>query len=130
MVTLLPWTSIEVGDLDIFAPAAPCLLVHTSYFDGEPESSVTYFWQDPTTGFINHEVLLLKPVGFDEALTWAQEQAAEKKVERIHVRHARSAKGRGKRAKKLRAVAKGGRKKRRGVTMQAGRKTGTRKRGR
>lgn len=59
MATQLPWTSIEVGDLDIFVPTPPCLLVHTSYFDGEPESSVTYFWQDPTTGFINHEVLLL-----------------------------------------------------------------------
>jgi len=130
MATLLPWTSIEVGDLDIFAPAAPCLLVHTSYFNEEPESSVTYFWQDPTTGFINHEVLLLKPVGFEEALAWAQEQAAEKKVERIHVRHARSAKGSKKQTKKSRAIAKTGQSQKKRATMRAGRKGPTRRRGR
>jgi hypothetical protein len=89
MPTIIPWSSIEIGDLDVFAPSPPCLVVHTSYIDGEPESSVTYFWQDEATGLLNHEVLFLRPVGFDEALAWAQEHAPTKDIERIHVRHAR-----------------------------------------
>lgn len=92
MPTLIPWSSIEIGDLDVFAPSPPCLVVHTSYVDGEPESSVTYFWQDEGTGLLRHELLLLQPMGFDEALAWAQEHASTKNIERIHVRHARSAK--------------------------------------
>jgi hypothetical protein len=92
MPTIIPWSSIEIGDLDVFAPSPPCLVVHTSYIDGEPESSVTYFWQDEATGLLNHEVLFLRAVGFDEALAWAQEHAPTKSIERIHVRH-RSARG-------------------------------------
>lgn len=89
MPTLLPWSSIEIGELEVFAPSPPCLVVHTSYVDGEPESSVTYFWQDDETGLLRHELLFLQPVGFDEALAWAQEHAPTKNIERIHVRHAR-----------------------------------------
>ncbi len=50
MATLLSWTSVGIGDLDIFVPSPPCLVVYTSYVDDEPESSVTYFWQDESTG--------------------------------------------------------------------------------
>ena len=41
MPTLLPWTSVAIGDLDVFAPALPSLVVYTWYVDGEPESTVT-----------------------------------------------------------------------------------------
>ena len=34
MPTLLPWTTIAIGDLEIFAPAVPCLVVNTWYIDG------------------------------------------------------------------------------------------------
>jgi hypothetical protein len=90
MPTLLPWTSVEVGDLDIFAPAVPCLLVYTWYVEGEPDSTVTYFWQDEGTGIIHHELLFNAPVSYEEAMNWAQEHAAAGNIERIHVRHARS----------------------------------------
>jgi hypothetical protein len=89
MATILPWTNVEIGELDVATPAMPCLLVHTSYVDGEPESSVTFFWQDDETGFVNHEVLLLKPMEFDEALAWAKDHAATNQVQRIHVKHGR-----------------------------------------
>lgn len=89
MATILPWTTVEIGELDVATPAMPCLLVHTSYFGGEPESSVTFFWQDDDTGLVNHEVLLLKPMEFDEALAWAEDHAATNQVRRIHVKHAR-----------------------------------------
>lgn len=105
MPTIIPWSSIEIGDLDVFAPSPPCLVVHTSYIDGEPESSVTYFWQDETTGLLNHEVLFLQPVGFDEALAWAQEHAPTRNIERIHVRHARPG-GRATRKAKKKKVTK------------------------
>ena len=107
MPTIIPWSSIEIGDLDVFAPSPPCLVVHTSYIDGEPESSVTYFWQDEATGLLNHEVLFLRAVGFDEALAWAQEHAPTKSIERIHVRHARpQASSRGKAKKKVAKIRK------------------------
>ena len=94
MPTLLPWSSAEVGDLDIFAPAVPCLLVNTWYVDGEPESTVSYFWQDEETGIVHHELLLQAPATFDEAMEWAAGHAAGSDIERIHVRHARRAAGR------------------------------------
>lgn len=87
MPTLLPWTTIEVGDLEVFAPSVPCLVVNTWYIDGQPDSTVTYFWQDETSGMISHEVVFAKPVGFEEALRWAQEHASKRGVERIHIKH-------------------------------------------
>lgn len=104
MTTILPWTNIEIGELDVAAPAMPCLLVHTSYIDGEPESSVTFFWQDDDTGLVNHEVLLLKPMEFDEALAWAEDHAATNRVKRIHVKHARPQAGGKRPARKLSAA--------------------------
>ncbi len=128
MTTLLPWSSIEIGDLDIFTPSPPCLLVHTSYIDGEPESSVTYFWQDEDTGLLNHEVLFLKPVSFDEALTWAQEHAEDKSIERIHVKHGRAAAVAAPTTKKMTAAAKGRGRKKAGAAKRMARKTPTAKR--
>ena len=105
MVTLVPWTTVEVGELEIFAPAVPCLIVHTWYIADEPDSTVTYFWQDEATGLINHELVFAEPVGFEAALAWAQEHAPTRGVERIHVKHGPSAKKRG------RPAAKAGRRK-------------------
>ncbi len=92
MATLLSWTSVGIGDLDIFVPSPPCLVVYTSYIDDEPESSVTYFWQDESTGALNHELVYQQPVSFDTAVAWAQEHAPTRSVERIHVKHARAKK--------------------------------------
>lgn len=92
MATLLSWTSVGIGDLDIFVPSPPCLVVYTSYDEDEPESSVTYFWQDETTGQIHHELVYQQPVSFDTAVAWAQEHAPTRSVERIHVKHARAKK--------------------------------------
>ncbi len=89
MARLLPWSSAEIGDLDIFAPAVPCLLVNTWYIDGEPESTVSYFWQDETTGMIHHELLFNAPVSYEEAVDWGLAHASASEIERIHVRHAR-----------------------------------------
>jgi hypothetical protein len=87
MPTILPWTSAEIGDLNIFMPAVPCLVVYSAYDDDQPESTVAYFWQDAVTGAVNYEVLFTEPVTLDEALARAQEQAAERRIERIHVKH-------------------------------------------
>jgi hypothetical protein len=92
MATLLSWTSVGIGDLDIFVPSPPCLVVYTSYADDEPESSVTYFWQDEMTGQLHHELVYQQPVSFDTAVAWAQEHAPTRSVERIHVKHARAKK--------------------------------------
>ena len=46
MAILLSWPTFGIGDLDVFMPSPPCLVVYTSYEDGHPESSVTYLWQD------------------------------------------------------------------------------------
>jgi hypothetical protein len=92
MATLLSWTSVGIGDLDIFVPSPPCLVVYTSYIDDEPESSVTYFCQDESTGMLNHEVVYHQPVSFETAVAWAQEHAPTRNVERIHVKHARARK--------------------------------------
>lgn len=102
MATLLSLTSVGIGDLDIFLPSPPCLLVYTSYADGQPESSVTYFWQDEKTGALHHELVYLEPAPFETALAWAQTHAPTRGVERIHVKHERGKKalGRKPRAKK------------------------------
>jgi hypothetical protein len=92
MATLLSWTSVGIGDLDIFVPSPPCLVVYTSYADDEPESSVTYFWQDGSTGMLHHELVYQQPVSFETAVAWAQEHAPTRSVERIHVKHARTKK--------------------------------------
>jgi hypothetical protein len=67
---------------------------------GQPDSTVTYFWQDEATGLINHEIVFAGSVGFDAALAWAQEHAPTRGVERIHVKHGPSQKKRGRRAAK------------------------------
>jgi hypothetical protein len=110
MPTLIPWTTIEVGELDIFTPAVPCLVVNTWYSDDEPVSTVTYFWQDEETGMINHEIVFAEPVGFEDALTWARSHAPTRGVERIHVKHGpkkqRGAAARSRTRKKARARAR------------------------
>jgi hypothetical protein len=90
MATLLSWTSVGIGDLDVFMPSPPCLVVYTSYEDGAPESSVTYFWQDESTGALHHELVYQQPVSFETAVAWAEEHAPTRNVERIHVKHARA----------------------------------------
>ena len=92
MATLLSWTSVGIGDLDVFVPSPPCLVVYTSYADGEPESSVTYFWRDESTGQLHHELVYQQPASFETAVAWAQEHAPTRSVERIHVKHARAKK--------------------------------------
>ena len=89
MPTLMPWTTVEIGDVDIFSPALPSLVVYTWYVDNEPESSVVYFWRDADTGIVHHELLFVGPVTFEEAVSHAKEKAPERSVERIHVKHAR-----------------------------------------
>ncbi len=91
MPTLMPWTTIEIGDVDIFSPSLPSLVVYTWYVDDEPESSVVYFWRDEATGIVHHELLFVGPVTFEAAVTHAKEKAPERSVERIHVKHARQA---------------------------------------
>lgn len=90
MATLHSWSSVGIGDLEVFLPSPPCLVVYTSYIDGQPESSVTYFWQDEKTGTVHHQLVYLEPVPFDTALAWAQDHAPTRGVERIHVKHARA----------------------------------------
>ena len=92
MATLLSWTSLGIGDLDVFLPSPPCLVVYTSYEDGEPESSVMYIWQHEKTGVLHHELVYQQPVSFETAVAWAQEHAPTRSVERIHVKHARTKK--------------------------------------
>lgn len=90
MATLLSWTSVGIGDLDVFLPSPPCLVVYTSYEDGKPESSVTYLWQDERTGALHHELVYQQEVPFETAVAWAQEHAPTRNIERIHVKHARA----------------------------------------
>jgi hypothetical protein len=92
MPTLIPWTTVEIGDIDVFAPALPSLVVYTWYVDDEPESTITYVWYDDVTGRILHEVVLTAPLSFEAAVERAQEEAPKRSVERIHVKHARKAK--------------------------------------
>jgi hypothetical protein len=90
MPTLMPWTNVEIGDLDVFAPTLPSLVVYTWYVDDEPESTVTHFWRDENTGAVHHELVHVGPFAFDVAVARAQEEAPKRSVERIHVKHARS----------------------------------------
>jgi hypothetical protein len=91
MATLLSLKSVEIGDVELFMPAPPCLIVNTFYVDGEPESSVTYVWQNPATGELEHELVYMQPAPFEAALAWAEEHAPTRSVERIHARHAAKA---------------------------------------
>lgn len=90
MPKLMPWTIVEIGDLDIFAPALPSFVVYTWYVDDEPESTITHFWSDEGTGMVHHELILVASVPFAEAVARAEEEAPKRSVERIHVKHARS----------------------------------------
>ena len=97
MPTLMPWTNVEIGDLDVFAPTLPSFVVYTWYVDDEPESTVTHFWRDETTGAVHHEFVHVGPATFEAAVARAQEEAPKRSVERIHVKHARlSGKAKGK----------------------------------
>jgi len=107
MATLLSWTSLGIGDLDVFMPSPPCLVVYTSYEDGKPESSVTYIWQHEKTGALHHEIVYQAEVPFETAVAWAQQHAPARNVERIHVKHARAKKA-AERKPKARAAAKRG----------------------
>ena len=33
MPTLMPWTTVEIGDVEIFSPSLPSLVVYTWYVD-------------------------------------------------------------------------------------------------
>jgi len=89
MATLLSLTSVGIGDVELFMPAPPCLVVNTFYVGGEPESSVTYVWQDAESGELKSELVYMQPVSFEAALAWAEEHAPTRSVERIHTRHAK-----------------------------------------
>jgi len=121
MATLVPWTTFEIGDLEIFTPTLPCLVVHTWYMDGEADSTVTYFWLDEATGLVNHELVFAEPVSFEAALAWAQEHAPTRGVERIHVKHRPPARNRG------RPAAAAQRRKKKAATAKKGVKQGARK---
>ena len=88
MATLLSLTSVGIGDLELFMPSPPCLVVNTFYVGGEPESSVTYVWRDESTGALRHELVYQQSAPFETALAWAEENAPTRSIERIHVRHA------------------------------------------
>jgi hypothetical protein len=104
MATVLSLTSVEIGDIELFVPSPPCLVVNTFYVDGEPESSVVHVWQDAESGELKSELVYMQPVPFETALAWAEENAAARSVERIHARHA--AKAAPKPAPKRKAAAK------------------------
>jgi hypothetical protein len=106
MATLLSLTSVGIGDLDVFLPSPPCLLVYPSYADGQPESSVTYFWQDEKTGALHHELVYLEPAPFETALAFAQTHAPTRGVERIHVKHERGTKALGRESRASPAARK------------------------
>ncbi len=119
MPTLLPWTNVEIGDLDVFIPSPPCLVVYTSYADDEPESTVSFFWQEKSTGIVHHELLFMEPVPFETALKWAQEHAPTRSIERIHVKHARTTKTSKQTARVKHAVKKSAAKKKARAPRQA-----------
>jgi hypothetical protein len=103
MATVLSLTSVGIGDVELFMPSPPCLVLNTFYVDGEPESSVVYVWQDAETGELKSELVYMQPVPFETALAWAEENAPTRSVERIHARHA--AKTESKPAPKRKAAA-------------------------
>jgi hypothetical protein len=88
MATVLSLTSVGIGDVELFVPSPPCLVVNTFYVDGEPESTVVYVWQDAETGELKSELVYMQPAPFEDALAWAEENAPARSVERIHTRHA------------------------------------------
>ena len=88
MASVLSLASVEIGDIELFVPSPPCLVVNTFYVDGEAESSVVYVWQDAETGELKSELVYMQPVPFEAALAWAEENAPARSVERIHARHA------------------------------------------
>jgi hypothetical protein len=104
MATVLSLTSVGIGDVELFMPSPPCLVVNTFYVGGEPESSVVYVWQDAETGELKSELIYMQPVPFETALAWAEEYAPIRSVERIHARHA--AKSEPKPAPRRKAAAK------------------------
>jgi hypothetical protein len=87
---LLPWTSVEIGDVDVFSPSLPSLVVYTWYVDDRPESTILHFWRDDDSGTIQHDLLFVAPVTFDEAVSKAHEEAPKHNVSKIHVKHARA----------------------------------------
>jgi hypothetical protein len=91
MATVLSLTSVGIGDVELFVPSPPCLVVNTFYVDGEPESSVVYVWQDAATGELKSDLIYMQPAPFETALAWAEEHAPTRSVERIHTRHAAKA---------------------------------------
>ena len=129
MATLLSLKSVEIGDVELFMPSPPCLVVNTFYVDGEPESSVVYVWQDTETGELKSELVYMQPVPFETALAWAEENAPARSVERIHARHAaktdstpapkRKAAAKRKAAPKRRAAAKKAASKRKAAPKKA-----------
>jgi hypothetical protein len=119
MPTLLQWTNVGIGDLDVFIPSPPCLVVYTSYVDDKPESTVTFFWQEENTGIVHHELLFVEPVPFETALKWAQENAPTRSVERIHVKHVRTKEPPQRTARVKHAVKKSAVKKKARVPKQA-----------
>src|SRR3990167_1251629 len=129
MPTLMPWTTVEIGDLDVFAQALPSFVVYTWYVDDEPESTITHIWYEDAAGSIRHEVVLTAPVSFEEAVTRAQEEAPKRSVERIHVKHARTARKPKGKAKARIAVKTGGAASKKTTRRVPGRaaKTGRRK---
>ena len=122
MATLLPWTSVGIGDLDVFIPSPPCLVVYTSYVDDVPESIVAYFWQEESTGIVHQELLFMEPVPFETALNWAQQHAPTRSVERIHVKHARTKEAPKPKPRIKQAAKKGAVKKKARVSKQPGAK--------
>ena len=72
---------------------------------------MTYFWQDQSTGALNHELVYQQPVSFETAVAWAQDHAPTRNVERIHVRHARAKRAAGPKAKARPAAKRGAAKK-------------------
>jgi hypothetical protein len=122
MPILMPWSTVEIGDVDVFAPALPSLVVYTWYVDDQPESTVTYFWRDENTGLVHHEIVHVGPVTFEAAVARAQEEAPKRGVERIHVKHARSSSKPESKSKAGRATKVGGMRKN---ASRVGRKTGT-----
>jgi hypothetical protein len=108
MASVLSLASVEIGDIELFVPSPPCLVVNTFYVDGDAESSVVYVWQDAETGELKSELVYMQPVPFETALAWAEENAAARNVERIHARHAAKSepKPKGKAAPKRRAAPK------------------------
>lgn len=127
MPTLIPWTTVEIGDIDVFAPELPSLVVYTWYVNDEPESTITHIWYDDATGGIFHEVVLTAPVTFEAAVERAQEEAPKRSVERIHVKHARSKpKGKAKAKRAAKAGVTKSKRTTRGVPKRAA-KAGRRK---